>query len=135
MTIALLALGIAFVTLGLWSRRMNSRAAYWPQVRGVIVESELRNTIDDQVAHVAYEYAVQSTLHRSTQVSYAGMLNAALERERRVARYPVGVSVDVFYDPAAPWRAVLEHSVSGPWRTPIFIGLVLLAAAVLRHLT
>ena len=115
---------------------MNSRAASWPHVRGVIVESELRNTIDDQVAHVAYEYSVQGCLHRSTQVSYSGMLNATSERACRVDRYPVGLGVDVFYDPAAPARAVLECSASGAWRVPLLIGLALLVtAAVLGHLS
>ena len=131
MTIFLCALGLVLVGFSAWIRYMQQKASSWPFVNGQIVESELRHTIDETSAHIAYEYSVTGRRHKSSQVSYSGMSKASSEREALISRYPVGAEVTVYYDPTNPSQAVLENKQSNTWHIPLAIGLVVLAGGLL----
>ena len=64
---------------------------------------------------IAYEYVVDGQSHHSQQISYGAVDSASMSSwaERIVARYPLGGQAQVFYNPANPSEAVLEHSGEG----------------------
>jgi hypothetical protein len=113
-------LGVLAVVAALWSQRMNSIAASWPFVPGVITRSELESALDDTSVRIEYEYTVDGKTYRSAQFSFATMSNVASHKEGRVKRYPVGRRVPVFFDPINPARAVVERN---PSSASLWLGL------------
>ena len=97
----------------------------WPAVQGEIVRSALKGRAFD----VRYHYAVDGQPFESHRV-HVGQFSG-LEGYARgiVSRHPAGSRVAVFYDPAHPSSAVLEHRM--PWTSVLLtaMGLTLLAAA------
>ncbi len=122
------------------------RAQQWPSVAGKIVTSEIstattrykygiRTTL---VADIEYAYSVNGQNYQGEHLRLIPMLHMKPEGTpaELVARYPVGRSVEVYYDPADPTAAVLNPtpaddasklirsvSVMGPCIA--FLGLVL----------
>lgn len=97
----------------------------WPAAQGEVVESRLRGRAFD----VRYRYAVDGAALESTRV-HVGQFSGMEGYARAIAsRYPAGAPVNVYYDPARPSSAVLEHRV--PWMSMLLtaIGLVLLGGA------
>lgn len=124
--------GVFFVAIGLWARRLNERAAGWPSAIGEIVESTLdRTTLEPGwSARVRYRYAVQGRVHESRQISFKVRSATAPEERKLVERYPVGLKVQVFYDPDDPDVAVIDAGSSSGWWWFVGFGTLCLAAAV-----
>lgn len=78
-------------------------------------------------AEITYEYHVGGRSYRGSRVSIGEDLGNH-DVEGRLARYPVGREVSVFYDPSRPQDAVLESDApEGVWRTmALFIGVLVL---------
>ncbi len=126
--VALGALGMFLVALGLWSRRMNARAAHWPSVKGTVLASELKDRGEDSPdAQIRYSYQIAGVTYESKNISYAGHWSSQ-DREL-VERYPVGASVDVYFDPAKPSRAALEREQSSVWFACMAVGYFFSALA------
>ncbi len=109
---------IIFVIVGskLWEAR---RAAAWPQVTGRIVKSTIEarrhqfageETTVTNVPVVEYEFAVAGTTYRGSRVSI-GEDTGDANTDATLARYPVGATVMVYYDPADPTDCVLERDI------------------------
>jgi uncharacterized protein DUF3592 len=64
---------------------------------------------------VAYEYMVNGMRYQSNQIAVGAGYSTSIYSmmEAKVARYPVGAPVQVFYNPANPQEAVLEHGTAG----------------------
>lgn len=94
------------------------KAAKWPRVMGRIVSSEAgieerwlageKLPQCERVAQIAYTYEVGEESYRGTRFTLAEKV-AESEVPDVLARYPVGKSVPVFYDPTDPANAVLER--------------------------
>jgi len=106
--------GLAYNLLRL--RRQMEASKAWIKSDGDIVASEakipLSHTSDDQDdvdAVIRYRYRVGGQIHESDCIKFGGqpMMSRAFA-EALVAKYPVGASVDVYYDPHDPKNAVLE---------------------------
>ncbi len=78
-------------------------------------------------AEIDYEYRVDGKTFRSKRISIGEDLGD-LFVEQRLAKYPAGASVKVYYNPRNPSQAVLERDApEGVWRTmAIFIGVAIL---------
>ena len=136
--IALLIFGTAYKY---WEVR---KAAHWQRTMGKVLsarsvarrvrtaetkagaaagaDQQLRN-----FAEVRYEYHVKGKRFTGQRVSLGEDLGDFQVAET-LARYPVGHSVPVYYDPAQPSQAVLEHGApEGVWRTMIIFIAVLVA--------
>ena len=129
--VALALAGLLAVGLGFWLRHMNAQSAAWPAVSGHVVASRVGTDHDgDEAAHIKYRYQVGGQEHESDQVSYkVGSAKSRTLAADLVARYPVGKSVDVYYDPADPARAVLERGPSKAWLALVGVGVIFLAVA------
>ena len=106
--------GLAYNLLRL--RRQMEASKAWIKSDGDIVASEakirLSHTSDDQDdvdAVIRYRYRVGGQINESDCIKLGGqpMMSRAFA-EALVAKYPVGASVDVYYDPHDPKSAVLE---------------------------
>lgn len=81
-------------------------------------------------AEVRYEYRVNGKRFTGNRVSLGEDLGDFRVAET-LARYPEGTNVVVYYDPARPSEAVLEHDApEGVWRTMVLFILVLIVLFV-----
>jgi Protein of unknown function (DUF3592) len=95
------------------------RARNWPAVPGRVVRSEVeskmsaaggrgRGATAGNYALVAYDYVVNGRSYKARRVDL-GEPAPNSEVEETLARYPVGTAVSVYYNPAKPEEAFLEH--------------------------
>jgi hypothetical protein len=119
-----------------------SQAARWPSTPGRIVvsTSEVRDVrsggpdSDDteprNFAKIVYEYTVGGHKLRHDRVSIGEDLGN-FEVAETIARYPVGKSVTVYYNPRKRNQAVLERDLPpGIWKVVIILVLVLVILIV-----
>jgi hypothetical protein len=129
----------AFILIGLvlmlngWDRIRQARAsALWPTVRGVIVGAEVDpvHTSEGQRWRpiITYKYVARGRELTSTRISLQEPATDYDERSARryVAKYRLGRSVTVFYNPDRFTESVLEQSV--PRSAYISMGLGMLFA-------
>jgi Protein of unknown function (DUF3592) len=118
---------IAFATV----RKLGEvkRAATWTKGSARIVKSELatvkRNDREGKVPAIEYEFSVGFHPFRGTRVSIGEIMPDTPEVQEALARYPVGGSATVYYDPANPKENVLERDL------PANFGLIWVFIAVL----
>ena len=135
---------IALFSYHAYSTRMASNT--WPTVGGVIVKSEIetheRSTSNDgsqksetvRYPKIAYEYQIDGQNYKSTRISFS---SSSGDAQQIVARYPQGQSVQVYYNPDHPQRAVLVPGGFGFTIVPyifsaVFIMLGIFSATRLR---
>jgi hypothetical protein len=119
-----------------------SQAARWPKTEGRIVvsTSEVRemsageagsdDTEPRNFAKIVYAYKVGNRSYRCDRVSI-GENMGNFEVAETIARYPVGRSVTVYYNPRKPDQAVLERDVPpGIWKGVTILVLVLIGLIV-----
>lgn len=114
---------IVAVVVKLYEVRQASR---WPATEGKVLVSSVQshqNKPDDaaygfsdtEVTNqplVEYEFQVGSKKYRGNRITIGEKISG-FELEQTLARYPVGTTVTVYYDPADPNKAVLERDL--PW--------------------
>lgn len=99
--------GIVFVRRGRASWR-------WSQTRGTISQSYIDWDGENYSPKINYRFSVGGQEYVVDTVSYmsidvGGARTGHQLARRRVVRYPVGLEVNVFYDPMQPVHAVLER--------------------------
>lgn len=139
-----IGLGVGGVGVGAWihqaiiaARVRSSRA--WPAAPGVILSSDacIERTAGEvaggvRSSAIRYGYEVRGRLYESDVVSLGGDFNTSGggPAARRLARYPEGMRVVVYYDSRSPSRACLERTLEAPWLVP-FVGAVFLVVGAL----
>ena len=127
MPVALVGFGLVVLMFFFAARRAAKQAATWPTVRGKIVKSEVEEyqerdeDSDGRVRwrtayrpKVEYTYAVNGRELRGNQISYGMTVTAGKGyAEKVVAKYPVGVEIDVHYDPKEPSNSALTAGGAG----------------------
>ncbi|WP_163866606.1 DUF3592 domain-containing protein [Myxococcus eversor] len=91
----------------------QARTASWPSVQGTVIRSEVTSVRSNKSTNhglkLAYTYSVDGQSHEGSTVqiteSMSGDRGVA---EEQMARYPVGASVPVYYQPEQPSEAVLK---------------------------
>lgn len=112
------------------------RAAKWPMASGRITISEMRanrteskiaNAKFDNIPYVAYEFLVVGKTVTADRISFGNEAygeNAAAT----LARYPVGSTQFVYYNPADPTEAVLDRTMpKGMGKGCLWIVVILVA--------
>jgi hypothetical protein len=113
-------------------------AARWPVINGVVAVSTIENMRDGHITEspglrfwapvVEYAYEVGGHQYRGRRIwlemTRAGKQSWAM---RFAARYPVGMSVAVHYDPSDPGNAALNVASSYSW---LLLALALVLAGV-----
>jgi hypothetical protein len=133
---ALLFLGIGFFLLSraLQHRRMAAAAVQWPTTEGTVITAKVvkhtsksDDEFDSYTPKVRYAYAVNGA-HYVSDLVRIGLADIGYIREQQardhLARYPVGATVAVRYDPQEPELAVLEIGQVGAARYLLAGGLL-----------
>jgi hypothetical protein len=95
------------------------RAGKWPVTSGIITRARVRSKQHTDPEgrsrfvnepYVTYEYIVVDRTYRASRISFAERISGS-DVEKSLLRYPVGKTVQVYYDPHDPSRAVLERKL------------------------
>jgi hypothetical protein len=123
-------MGLVCVGYGLFSQLQVRATRRWPSVAGTLLAARVtsrtwrRNT--SYFVHLEYEYVVGGHTYLSARRVIGGAAPQSAQAAELVAsRYNVGDTVWVFYNPARPGDAVLEHAA------PAAPGIMLLGVAFL----
>lgn len=141
------ALGLLFA--GIWVSELRQAIATrsWPQVTGRvlharIIKSGWSNRSRGRVAFssvydplVEYEYTVNGVTYQGRRIAVGTGYSHSVrgEVERQVAPYKAGADVTVFYDPADPSQAVLEHGLAGGPILLVIAGVVFVVIMLLYY--
>lgn len=133
---------VFFVVMGALEWKRAAASPSWSTANGVITESRVvessggRRRGRSYSAKVEYTFEVDGQELKGTRISYRLQSSGQSGASECVARYPVGASVTVHYDPADPSQAVLETGWDAWNAFPIGIGLFALGfCAVFLYLT
>ncbi len=134
-------IGAVFVVLGIVMFFLRRRSAekqaasmHWPTVEGRIVDSRVHRfrskRRDNFTARVGYTYRIGGREHRCQRIAWGGSPYSTqpTQAEATVARYPVGATVRVHYNPEKTEEGVLEPATTGglttmTWITVAFLGI------------
>lgn len=110
-----LAGGIIFF-ISHFNKKRNAEAATWPSVKGEIRYSDTEEVRgDDDLSYsaaVQYNYVVDGKSYGGNRIMYGNTtFSNRSDAQKLCDKYPVGTTVDVFYDPKKPSRCVLERKV------------------------
>jgi hypothetical protein len=109
---------LLFAVFYFQARRRVRAAESWITTLGEIVVSEVRSRKSARRGnityspYIVYEYEVMGQLYRGERVHLGFELGSGIESwaAEKLAAYPIGKRVEVFYDPNDPANAVLEKS-------------------------
>lgn len=126
---------VAFLVFLVVNVARSIRSHHWPAVVGSVVESRVDRSVDAQGlpqsrANVRYAYTVAGRQLENDTIAFGlfrGMLTWGYA-DSRVARYPKGRVVSVFYDPQKPEVACLEQGGLG-WED-VFMFIVSIAGVL-----
>jgi hypothetical protein len=112
-----------------WTILQNAQAsANWPSVQGQVTSSDVERSTDGEGGtsyqpQIDYSYTVNDQRYSGDRVNFGqNSYSSRRGAEEVAARYPVGQSVAVYYDPVEPDSAVLEPGVSSGSYIVISIG-------------
>jgi hypothetical protein len=140
-------MGIGVLVTGVLDVVKGSESTSWPTARGEMITSEVQSRMKTTKSsrgtgsrrktttsttrvfwsELKYSYSVEGASFEGERVDF-GMESSSSNRsgaDERVARYPVGEEVLVYYDPIDPSEAVLEPGVAGSTIAFPLIGAVL----------
>lgn len=139
-TLAVLVGGGVAVYGVVWYERARAMQR-WPSVPGVVSQAVVEKFVDNHGgpedpsqthyrAAVAYDYIVAGREYRARRVALAQVSASwRAPAEAKVARYPHGRAVTVYYDPEKPSEAILERESAPAWAATL-LGAGLLTMCV-----
>ena len=115
--LSLFVVGSLFATVWGWIVITKGRKTLtWPHVTGKIEESTPTSKVDDLLPHILFSYTVSGQHYRQTIDFPRGMTPTPEFTANYMERFPVGVSVEIYYDPQQINNATLEPGpVKGDW--------------------
>ncbi len=128
----LIALGLAFA--GLRGQRRAQSIKSWPTTTGRILSATTQMRRSGKSGYspypvIMYEYTIAGKQYISTRVSAGMEMGGSLYTPRVLARYPVGATVQVYYNPESPSDSALEAAAPGN-RILIFVAIVIIVMLV-----
>jgi len=121
-----------------WSILQNARAsASWPTAEGRVTSSQVDHSTDAEGGdsyqpEVTYQYMVDSLSYENSTIKFGeNSYGNRRTAEEIAARYPVGRSVAVYYDPGQPGRSVLEPGVSAGSYIVLGIGVLFVVISMI----
>jgi hypothetical protein len=141
LSIGFLVVGAILLLIGLYQRKKVAASQAWPSTQGTIVDTRVRERaagVDDESSAsyspvISYTFEVNGTTHTSDRHAFGRVSYATKgQAERRIANYPKGSRVEVFYNPDKPAESVLERSSGTSWiLVGVGGGLIIVALALL----
>jgi len=134
------AVGGYFLYAGFKNRRLARESELWPTTGGKVLAAEVsKRTSRDRkrgttstyyTPSVRYSYLVVDQNYESTVIRFGSLESGSYKKaEEVVARYPVGSTISVRYDPTEPSRATLETASAAGQQ--ILMGIVFIVAPIL----
>lgn len=111
------------------------RTQNWTATSGSVISSEVcyRRGIksDSYSPRIVYRYAVDGKEYESREITYGFTEGSKDEAAEKVAQYPAGSEVKVFYNPSSPGQACLERggAVNG-FAIPLIVSFIFMGAAI-----
>lgn len=141
------AFGLFCVAAGIWNRLHPRTIAAWVRTSGTIVTSETETYTDSSAstsrsgrkmynAVIEFSYQVDGQEYRGTKGATDTVNitigNAKAKAQEEVARYPVGMKVDVYYNPENPTQASLEprEAMTLTGNSTLIVGGILILVAL-----
>jgi hypothetical protein len=124
----LIFLGIIFATAGVISLGPALGSTRWPAAPGEVLSAKIASRDGRPHPLVRYTYQVGGKAYTAARISFHSTTSLPLPglpaetAEAVLARYPAGKSMPVYYDPAAPDRAVLEPGAGPGAYLPAAVG-------------
>lgn len=123
-------------TYMLWMIVQSWQSRSWKESAGRIIGCRMERVRQragwGARTYVTYEYVVDATTLRASQIRFGDGLNINIgDAKRDAERYPTGKSVAVYYDPAKPQRATLERKAA--FLAYLFFALALCAVATIAY--
>ncbi len=130
--------GVTLVGLTIFELRRGRQSGSWPQVRGLVLESNVieRERADGGTiysAEVTYGYTVSGDGHKSDRIDYEWPKTDLRSAKRVTDRYLVGQEITVYHHPVKPSVSVLEPGPGWTWANilGLLVGVVFLSVPVL----
>lgn len=132
----LLGIGIFLIVGNLRARKKADASQNWPATSGTVVLSEVRKseTHNEEgglssiayFPYVEYDYQVNDQMVRGKKLTFGGhdLTKSYAEATARVAKYPVGAAVSVYYNPGKLEDAVLERAAPRS-KSGLIVGIIL----------
>jgi len=132
-----LVVGILLIVGNVRAKKRAGESQTWPSTTGRILLSEVRTsqTRDDDgnlqapsfYPYVEYDYILNGLSYKSHKLSFGSheMFNNQASAVAKLAAYPVGADVTLFYNPQKPDDSVLER-VAPKSKTGLVIGIIML---------
>lgn len=136
-------IGIGFAIWGAIVVMEARSAANWPTVEGTIISSTLEHRVNTTSsgkgkwyyeARVKYGYSVDGVGYESKRVSFKSasyQYKSEVIPSTQVRRYPANKTVEVYYNPEDPEKAVLETEITFMTYIGLLIGAFLTGLGVL----
>ena len=130
-------LGIVLILGNARARKRAGESQSWPTTSARILLSEVRvsQTRDEDgnlqapafYPYVEYDYLVNGQTYQSKKLAFGSkeMFGNQAAAQAKLASYPVGAAVPIFYNPAKPGDAVLER-VAPKSKTGMIVGIIFL---------
>jgi hypothetical protein len=136
-SIIVVILGTILCLFALSAYSAGNAAKEWPTVTGKIVQSYVTESTTEEgsafyAPHVMYNYTVNRVGYYSTQITpfNKGFSNPSYASEM-VAKYPVGQTVVVMYEPGHPENSLLESDPGIYADLFMIAGLAIIALGVM----
>ena len=135
--LAFLVVGILLVVGNARAKKRAGESQNWPSTTGRILLSEVRTsqTRDEDgnlqapsfYPYVEYDYILNGLAYKSHKLSFGSheMFNNQAAAAAKLAPYPVGANVQLFYNPQKLDDSVLER-VAPKSKTGLVIGIIML---------
>lgn len=139
----MLGLGILFFVLAFVQKSKAKKAAEtWPKTDGIVENSELSvshshdsdgSSSTTYSAHVNYSYKVNGMSYKNDAIGFGRSSGGKKKAEKKLAQYPQGTPVTVYYDPKDPTKAVIEP-VASTFGMYLFVGIMLFVLGIVIFL-
>jgi hypothetical protein len=138
--VVLLLIGVGFSSYGYYLLIDGKATEDWSAATGQVTQCEVetkttyrrKRTQHEYLLHLSYQYVVDGQTYTSSRYSHSGGYRSSSERACRdeAAKYPVGSSVEVFFNPANPSDAILVRGVTDGDYALFVVGLVLIVVGL-----
>lgn len=135
--LAFVFVGVEVIVMMLVMASLGRASWRWPRAPGRILQSYVQQTGNgDYRTCISYRYQADGTDYECDTIGYfgktiSGMRDSYEIYRADVLRFPIGLEVDVFYDPSQPPVAVLERGANpGDVAACCLFGVVFIIAGI-----
>lgn len=127
LTFVLLVAAIWLLSTTYLKQREARQSLTWPSVEGIVIDHQLEKHTnreksgysESHVTHyvpvISYKYEVNGKNYTNKRIT---LENTEFETAKKanvyLAKYPIGMRMTVFYNPANPERAIVERTIPNP---------------------